>query len=70
MNTAQKTPMKFVLVRWLSDETVGVMPLSCLRHKDVAHFWQCRDDEQEQDAVQGCSPKGPGVGSRNKGNSQ
>ena len=32
-----------------------------LRHKDVAHFWQCCDDEEEQDAVQGCSPKGPGV---------
>ena len=31
MNTAQKTPMKFVLVRWLSDETVGVMPLSATK---------------------------------------
>lgn len=29
-NTAQKT-LKFALVRWLADETVGVMPLSATK---------------------------------------
>ena len=55
MNTAQKTPTKFVLVCWLSDETVGVIPLSAT--KGAAHI----DDEEEQDVVQGCTPKDPGV---------
>ena len=35
-NTAEKTPtLKFALVHWLSDETVGVMPLSAT--KETAH---------------------------------
>ena len=55
MNTAQKTPMYFVLVCWLSDETVDVIPLSAT--KGAAHI----DDEQEQGAVQGCTLKDPGV---------
>ena len=55
MNTAQKTPTKFVLVHWLFDETVGVIPLSAT--KGAA----CIDDEKEQGAVQGCTPKDPGV---------
>ena len=58
MNTAQKTPTKFVLVRWLSDETVGVMPLSAT--KTLRIFGSVVM------AVQGCSPKGPGVGSRSR----
>ena len=57
MNTAQKTPNE----DW---SCPLVVRRSCrcdapLRHKDVAQIWQCRDDEQ--DAIQGCSPKGPGV---------
>ena len=55
MNTAQKTSTKFVLVHWLSDETVGVIPLSGI--KGAAHI----DEEEEQGAVQGCTPKDPGV---------
>ena len=53
MNTAQKTPTKFF--------SVGCPMKMCdapLRHKDIAHFRQCCDDEEKQDAVQGCSPKG------------
>ena len=48
MNTVQKTSTKFVLVRWLSDETVP---------KGAAHI----DDEEEQGAVQGCTSKDPVV---------
>ena len=51
MNTAQKTLAKFVLVRWLSDETIGVIPLSAT--KGAAHI----DDTQ----IQGCTPKDTGV---------
>ena len=54
MNTPQKTTTKFVLVRWLSDETVGVMPLFAT--KDVAHVGRNRMLYSE--------------GSRSKGNSQ
>ena len=43
------------LVCWLSDGTVGVIPLSAT--KSAVHI----DDEEEQGAVQGCTPKDPGV---------
>ena len=48
-------PTKFVLVHWLFDETVGGIPLSAT--KSTAHI----DNEEEQDVVQGCTPKDPGV---------
>ena len=53
MNTAQKASTKFVLVRWLSDETVGVVPLSGTKRNT--------DYEEKQGAVQGCTPRDPGV---------
>ena len=58
MNTAQKTSTKFVLVSWLCDKTVGVIPLSGTA--DI-------DDEEEQGADSRC-PILYSEGSRSKGN--